>query len=927
MFDIRLLHIVVASVFQLTDCYLFETFQASGNQVALSAAAIGATVQTRNVNASSPSTDSQCTIIKTGRYYDVGSNFTAAGFFRLEVFVGQIVYVQSNSTTLSLDEVTAIVETGFSRGQGGRLRFRSLLATNPYFRTVVNVEVLSNSTYPTPVQSPSPNSQPTTMDPQISPSMMPSSFPTFASTEKPLFSPSSLPEYTEYPSSRPSSTPTAVSHPSSSPNINPTSTPSRSKVVTPSPGEINAPSDRPISLPPSLLLSSSPVNTPIDDKQVIVIGSIVGAIGFVLATMFLVICICLPFCTTLKVGSDNDSDNASGSFPGHNSTLTPTTHQMAVPGVLTLDEDAQSLANTTLDGKSSAPIFTPNQAGTSPHRIQMYDSFDESSIYTSTTDPTTQINEAFQVSPNLRDKTCDNTLGKPVTDDSQVSDHLPIITNPQQDQNVSAITTDLESVMSDAKEFDPFEDDNEHFADDESSFEFGSSMALSDPTFATPSGIQAESPTSDETNRIENRISHTTELSASSPESKTTQKTSIGNVSQKTNDTRPTKMIGKTSLENFLNATQATTTFSTSKSVSSLQSAPSRIGAQRPMHGSKTSPMFIGRPPQHDSRRFSSYATPRLSHRISGSSVGPSLRSRLLNNTQMRVNESKHEYPLRNGSNGELLPMDNDTLRTHLFALGTKKVSGFDDPFLNEYVGLQMPSTDSISEVNTLQHALPRQAMSVASYREEFDSPTMNSSRFGNDSSASSLYDSSSASGRSGSWLTDTDEHTFDSTPRLSEYQSGSSRPSRTSRRRYMESERDRDIHVRNERFHHNGVSGTNGISNRPIMDEQKSADHAAGPYSWQSALRTYGPSSISSSSTTGSGSRSTLSSRVDHHIKEQYEVLAPPGKINIVLVTDFHNGYGTVISKVRATSALQGKLREGDELGKTLHWSLQLCT
>ena len=158
--------------------------------------------------------------------------------------------------------------------------------------------------------------------------------------------------------------------------------------------------------------------------------------------MFLVICICLPFCTTLKVGSDNDSDNASGSFPGHNSTLTPTTHQMAVPGVLTLDEDAQSLANTTLDGKSSAPIFTPNQAGTSPHRIQMYDSFDESSIYTSTTDPTTQINEAFQVSPNLRDKTYDNTLGKPVTDDSKVSDHLPIITNPQQDQNVSAITTD-----------------------------------------------------------------------------------------------------------------------------------------------------------------------------------------------------------------------------------------------------------------------------------------------------------------------------------------------------------------------------------------------------------------------------------------------------------------------------------------------------
>ena len=263
--------------------------------------------------------------------------------------------------------------------------------------------------------------------------------------------------------------------------------------------------------------------------------------------------------------------------------------------------------------------------------------------------------------------------------------------------------------------------------------------------------------------------------------------------------------------------------------------------------------------------------------------------------------------------------MSSGSLHSNQYSINADVVSGFDDPFLNEYVGLQMPSTGTISEVNKLYHTLPQQAMSVASYREEFDAPTMTLRRYGNDSCASSLYDSSSASGRSGSWLADTDEHTLDSQPRRGDYRSASSHSSRMSKRRLDGSDRVGHLNERIENLHQNGMLTAHAASNRSIIDEQKSADHAAGPYSWQSALGTYGPSSISSSSTTGSGSRSTLSSRVDPHVKEQYEILAPPGKINIVLVTDFHNGNGTVISKVRATSALQGKLCEGDELGTTL--------
>lgn len=829
---------------------------------------------------------------------------------------------------MSLDEIAAAVETGFSRGQGGRLRFRSLLVTNPYFRTIVNVEVLRNTTSPAGLPVPSPSSgnvQPSTTVPQFTPSIVPSSVPTVVSIIKPSVLPSlSGVDPSKGPSSVPTEVPQNFPHevmiPTTSPNTNPTFTPSYSKVPTQvaEPGQDDSPSNKPTSQSPSVGMSPPTLtDTPTDDRQVIILGSIIGGIAFVLASLFLVVCICLPFCSGQKGGNEHDSENASGSFPGHNSNLNPTTNEMAVPGILTLDEDAQSLANTTLDGKSSAPIFTSNQAGASPQHLQMNDSFDESSIYTSTTDPSTHIggNETFQASPQLIDETYKSGIVKYGTDDSNVFDLLTNIAtlSEQHEQNVS-LTVDLHSIESETKEFDPFEDDNEHFADDESSFEFGSSMALSDPSFATPSGAPTASLNSDETNRIENPNSHTTQLSLPLPaESRTTHQ----NGHRK--DINPVKTSEKTPLENYLIDEQTATKFSTSKSVSSLQSAPSRLVALRPMQESKTAPTLYGRPPQHGNRRIVHNQSPAKSNRFSTSSVGPSLRSRLLYNPKRVINGSTHERSLRNDNIWEVLSINSGASKSKQSSTNTNAVSGFDDPFLNELVGLQMPSTDAISEVNVLHHVLPRQAMSVASYREEFDSPRMNLRQYGNNSSASSLYDSSSASGRSGSWLADTDEHTLDSDPRHRDYRSASSHSSRMSRRRYAESERAGDLLVRSESTRQNGMFAANGNANRCIIDEQKSADHAAGPYSWQSALGTYGASSISSSSTTGSGSRSTLSSRVDPHVKEQYEFLAPPGKINIVLVTDFHNGNGTVVSKVRATSALQGKLCEGDELGKTL--------
>jgi hypothetical protein len=707
--------------------------------------------------------------------------------------------------------------------------------------------------------------------------------------------------------------------------------------MSPVPGQTILPSNKPMLQPPSNGMEPPLPNiTQSDGTQAIVVGSIVGGIAFVLATLFLVTCICLPFCCRRKNGNDHGSENASGSFPGHLSNQTPTTHQMAVPGVLTLDEDAQSLANTTLDGKSSAQPFTGNQFSASPQRVEMSDSFDENSIYTSTTDPSAVIasNDTIKASSQTSDDIYDRIIEMQSTDKPRLSD-LANASNPVQLAQKIAETTDSDVIEAGRKEFDPFEDDNEHYADDESSLEFGSSVGRSDPTFSIQTGPQSTSLSSDQTRRIEHGKAQLT--LSSSVESSAASQNSHRNASNEifgdslvnsalshtlnnfmiSDEAAETRFSTSNSVSSLIGDVAAETRFSTSNSVSSLKSAPSRLVTLRPKSGSKPASILHGRPPQHRNQRTSNQH--RHPYRFSTRSVGPSFRRRLLI-SKTASEESEYDQTLRSGGNGE-----SPALSSKQRAIKANGTSGFEDPFLDEYVGLQMPSTDAITEMHELQHILPRQTMSIASYRDEYDSPTMNSSRYGNDSSASSLYDSSSASGRSGSWLFDTDEHTFDSDPRISDYQSATGHSSQMSGRRYPESEHGN--YIGNEGFHQVGTLA-NDSSTRAIMDEQKSADHAAGPYSRQSALGSYGPSSISSSSTTGSGSRSTLSSRIDAQLKEQYEILAPPGKINVVLVTDFHNGTssGTVISKVRATSALQGKLCEGDELGKSiddLEWSL----
>jgi hypothetical protein len=852
--------------------------------------------------------------------------------FSLELVIGQIVYVQSNSSILTLEEVTNIVETGFSRGDGGRLRFRSLLVSNPYFRTVVNIEVLDNPLIPIGLTSATPSRVPISNIPHATTSIIPTSSPTKALTGNPFSQTSSAPTVQINESMGPTFTGTPSEHPTKTPMriLSPSSTPSHSPTVVPShrPVQLSAsPSTEPEQLsnaPSAGPLPRSSDNTRSGNRQTVIVGGIIGGVAFVFASLFLIFCILYPFCIRRKTDNEQDDDNGSGSFPGLGSTVTTSTQTMAVPGVLTLDDDAQSLANTTLDGKSSAQAISPNQSAGSVQRIHMTESFDESSIYTSMTDPSTLMgNDTIQQpTPQSSSGSIDGAMRKSAVDGFHDSDVLSSPHPFSQGEHLGAITG-LDINKPDTKGFDPFDD--EHYADDESSFEFGSSMALSDPSFGTPPGNKTSALTFDETKRIENlngTASHPS-LSSSDVGGDAITNWQVDSIVQSNNGASDNvETSSKTVLEHFLSDAYANTTSTASKSVSSMQSAPSRLVAPQSSQEPQIRTFSNGRPPQHGHHRTGTDQTATTyTKNLSSRSVGASVRSRLLRSSNNMFHGSKYDHPHINGDTNDFRT---SAYNSYPHIARVPSTSGFNDPFLDEYVGLQMPSTGDNSLSNgKLYHVAPRQTMSVASYRDESDSPTMTSSRFGNYSSGSSMYDSSSASGRSGSWLFDTDEHTLDSDPRVGDFQSASSRSSRMSRKSKVSTESGRYSQSRrngtNREQRQSGVRTTGGVMNGSNKDEQKSADHAAGPYSWQSALRHYGPSSISGSSSTGSGSRSTLSSRVDTQYKEQYEVLAPPGKINIVLVTDFHNGNGTVISEVRSSSALQGKLHEGDELGKTL--------
>jgi hypothetical protein len=817
----------------------------------------------------------ECSIIRTNRDFDVGDSLFRQGLFTLEVALEQIVYVESMERVLPLEEVTTIVESGFTRGEGGRVRFRSILVSHPEFSSVVNIDVLQQIAGPT--------------------DMMSADFPSVVPTAVNSVEISSLP-----PSISPSQNST-IESPSTIVSANPTVSPS-------TPLTFNA------SLEPTISASIWPTALPnkrSGDSQATVIGAIVGGAGIVMASVFFLFCIWFPFCIGRK-DDDSDLELALGAYPGHvsqSSSSISNTQLLAVPGVLTLEDDARSLANTTLDGKSSEHMSSPSNAPGSPQgstvgHMPTCESFDESSIYTSNTDPLT----AITVEP------------------LQPSNHAVAESPPRGNTNDEAkVKTDRQSIVavefcrSEKKGFDPFTDENEHFADDESSICFKDSAVISKFFFASPTTKQEVSlqpVMMSETNRIDSRFVAASPVlvpTGASPidqcdvsdEHSNAGKVDVAQLIPSRSSSVHAE--DKSLLRHFLKETVNTIPSTSTKSRSSLQSAPSRLVAYGlPSLSQATTLSFHGRPPPHEHRRVATDTGASINSRsLQTRRFGGSARSNFLQTATNNLNSLMAGHQTVNGVSSTVLTNNGNASDGH------KNFVSSDDPLFDEYVGLQMPSTDlNPIESGEVFDVFPRKTLFNATIRDDADTPTLSSGLFGTSSGASSVYDSSSESGRSGSWHTD--ENTLDSLPRASDVGSASSRSSHSS--------------LRSASIVTVGTSvrsspASDNFTSTMIVDEQKTADHVAFPSSWHNDLSL----SIAAKASTLSGStasRATLSSIFDAHYEKKYvEVFVPPGKIDVVLFRLRH-GKGTVVSEVRSSSSMNGKLSPGDELSKFFSFS-----
>jgi len=324
--------------------------KAAGNQVQRVAEGRGISIETAILGTMN-NPDFQCTIVEAGEL--------STGAFG--VTVQQTVYVTAN-WTISLSDVTAMVESGFNRGKGGRVRFRSLLQDHPMFTTVDNVEVLERAftRHPSKNPSTSPSQEPTDMPPVRQ---------SHAPSQTPIIAPTRL----------------------VTPSLETTST-SISAVVTPKPTTrtvplANAPND---GAPALSSLSDSDAENGVGEIDLLTAAAIAaGCIMILIASccvLFVRYCseqeatekdtgnkaVRLSVCQTRTGWTSKNRENSKG----------------PVPDMVRLDEENMSLANTSLGdqtagrGAPSRYLLPAKRQLIEADDVPMLDSFDDS-LYTS----------------------------------------------------------------------------------------------------------------------------------------------------------------------------------------------------------------------------------------------------------------------------------------------------------------------------------------------------------------------------------------------------------------------------------------------------------------------------------------------------------------------------------------------------------------
>ena len=931
---------------------LFDApLQASGNQVKQNADMIGATFVTEIGQSDAGLVDYECSILATNRVYDNdGEDLFKQGFFILEVAVQQTVYVTAE-VEMDLGNVTAIVETGFNRGGGGRVKFRSLLTANPAFATIVNVEVLDASL--------------------SAPQAAPSGTPSFA------------------PSGTPSASPSLI--PSASPSISPSQAPSMPASSGPSPMPSSRPSGSPAD-PNSAPSNQSPPGGDDDDsgfnRQPLIIGAIAGAVATIIVSCFFIFCVWYPFCWR----KDNTRlEEATGhrrrrpSISSHSSESTKAAEAM-IPGVLTLDDDARSLANTTVTlgtkppsiySKANMSAWRKRNASVEP--VSMLDSFDESSVYTSiftSTAPdlgqmqssntvvlqsTEAVHDIVMEASNETDSATDpfdletrheEDDGKEAASDS---DSDPFLLEEQQEEKVeeSGSTSDSDSdpfvmeqydekdeeksaelstanVGVSTKGFDPYTDDGD------SSIGFSSSIAISDSSFGPPMndsvGKISLSSTSTKTKRIDNLVPAAPEDDSSDI---------WEDERREMNRESDEDVLSSSSVVADSAVTQPSSSIASAANNSLLRSIleDARLLAKKQSSSSRSRGSGMSAPSRLLEKRGTNETKAKMTP--NGRQTPPLLTDILADNIQLKDDEDPSRSPSRSVGappRSTLGSPEKPTKFEHRRKyLDTDSMLSESDKLVDKFEKKGRPPLSSPSgkvgatRGDSALVAPSSTDLSSTRGRETLGARPM-ANRWEKSTEDDDLITPSSSPGMLGSlsspWLFDT-EAPLGARPRnSSSNRSGWSTGSQSS----GESESGIDITHRERLSNPVGQSSSEAADamNGGTLGEYKAASEEMSPSPIENDFlrwerhhvndRRAGDQTTASDysgSSTGGASRSTTRSSLitlDHTNTKRVIVVAPPGKLGVTLA-DHHDGKGIVVSAVRPYSSMKGKLSPGDKL------------
>lgn len=936
----------------------------------LAADLLDATIDTRIAVLPSGAPDYQCAIIDTQRVHNDASLVDAEqllgpGYFVLNVAVVQQVWIAPASSTavpLTDEQLASVVETGFGRGAGGRVRFRSLLQDHPDFQTIIyNVEVLSQgwSTSAGPTMAPS--SSPPSMQPSGAPTLMPSTASPVVTTSRPTLRPTFM-------------------------------------VTT----------DTPTPFP----THNGPTSVESDNRQTVVLGVLAGGLLAILTGLCLLCCHCrrrtrddestqAPPDNAAESGSSSD-DNVAGQL---------------IPGVVNVSQnehgDGLSLAESTLGPPAAALPLTKqprlHEAGstttatTSSSETKrqstaisgQVDSFDDESLYTSLSVPDkTQTMVITKLLPTDLHNTLDfeDDILFPMSgsvSESESEEHMkdqssgPATPISESTRRASNLVGDFENdddgssflptsdeekararSMINTKGFDPFADDSSG----SSSFTFGNVEPVENPIFGRRSyshdDRSSPSNTTTSTNDAEQLLvgtmrtveEHTAgdlivhnDLSDAAPKSKMVKyRDRALSDDQKTNN----KLL-RSFLEDARSLADSKT--SAARSRASRQSAPSRFHNYRKgmrtsgakdlladhldLHAGKPrrgrSSMSVGAPPLPRAAKDTGDTRPRRPGKespgkdgnVSNDSSSPTYRSRYLENL----------FKTRSPSPALLPPSPRPQTRSNKVAVVTVNSSDSEDDALLEAAHAKPPPPLSPCSTSTV----PPSPTGHLGAHPRSDSIPSEDSVMHVDSESTGLPDTPASSpgllgisekgtgrmlkedssidsdGLSNPWLFDVVEQTLGPRSSNADMESISGRSSRSGRSQKSGGRshtRSRSLPRGRPRECSTNRSCSSSTRSRgePLLAANKSSEMALEPKNLENDLRRLQlqiadvlqsemdqvPGSNISVSTVSEGAAEQSKQLKKKKRQKTVVVVVPPGKLGIVLANR-HDGKGTVVEKV----------------------------